>query len=75
MSYIRRRKIAFEKHFLVQELMPNPKELTFFDPGTLALIDRLLPELAEQRLAAMDAAGIHHSISNQTRVSGDVKWF
>ena len=65
-SAVRRGKIALEEHFSIRDLMPNAKELTFFDPDTLALIDPLLPELAEQRLAAMDAAGIQLSVLSQT---------
>ena len=65
-SAVRRGKIALEEHYSIQELLPNSKELTFFDPDTLALIEPLLPELAERRLAAMDAAGIQLSVLSQT---------
>lgn len=59
-------KIALEEHFSIQELLPTPEELEFFDPQVLGVIEPLLPELAERRLANMDKAGIEIAVLSQT---------
>ena len=60
------RKIALEEHFSIEELLPTSAELEFFDPQLLGVIEPLLPELAEQRLANMDKAGIEIAVLSQT---------
>ena len=59
-------KIALEEHFSIRELLPTSEELEFFDPQVLGVIEPLLPELAEQRLANMDKAGIEIAVLSQT---------
>ena len=59
-------KIALEEHFSIQELLPTPAELEFFDPQVLNRIEPLLPELADRRLTAMDQAGIEIAVLSQT---------
>ena len=59
-------KIALEEHFSIRELLPTSMELEFFDPQVLDVIESLLPELAEQRLANMDKAGIEIAVLSQT---------
>ena len=59
-------KIALEEHFSIRELLPTSEELEFFDPQVLDVIESLLPELAEQRLANMDKAGIEIAVLSQT---------
>ena len=59
-------KIALEEHFSIRELLPTSEELEFFDPQVLGEIEPLLPELAEQRLAHMDKAGIEIAVLSQT---------
>ena len=59
-------KIALEEHFSIGELLPTSEELEFFDPQVLRAIEPLLPELAEQRLAHMDKAGIEIAVLSQT---------
>ena len=59
-------KIALEEHFSIGELLPTSAELEFFDPQVLSEIEPLLPELAEQRLANMDKAGIEIAVLSQT---------
>ena len=61
-----RTKIALEEHFSIQELLPTPAELEFFDPQVLNRIEPLLPELADRRLTAMDRAGIEIAVLSQT---------
>ena len=55
-------KIALEEHFSIRELLPTSEELEFFDPQVLGAIEPLLPELAEERLANMDKAGIEIAV-------------
>ncbi|QNI71379.1 amidohydrolase family protein [Cyanobium sp. NS01] len=59
-------KIALEEHFSAPGLEPTINEVAFFDPGVLAGIEAALPELAEQRLLAMDRAGIAIAVLSQT---------
>ena len=59
-------KIALEEHFSIRELLPTSEELEFFDPQVLDVIESLLPELAEKRLANMDKAGIEIAVLSQT---------
>ena len=59
-------KIALEEHFSIRELLPTSAELEFFDPQLLGAIEPLLPELAEQRLANMDKAGVEIAVLSQT---------
>lgn len=59
-------KIALEEHFSTEKLLPTTEELAFFDPKVLRAIEPLLPELAEQRLANMDKAGIEIAVLSQT---------
>ena len=59
-------KIALEEHFSIGELLPTSAELEFFDPQLLGVIEPLLPELAEKRLAHMDKAGIEIAVLSQT---------
>ena len=59
-------KIALEEHFSIRELLPTSEELEFFDPQVLGVIEPLLPELAEKRLANMDKAGIEIAVLSQT---------
>ena len=59
-------KIALEEHFSIRQLLPTSEELEFFDPKVLGEIEPLLPELAEQRLAHMDKAGIEIAVLSQT---------
>ena len=59
-------KIALEEHFSIGDLLPTSEELEFFDPQVLGEIEPLLPELAEQRLAHMDKAGIEIAVLSQT---------
>ena len=59
-------KIALEEHFSIGELLPTSAELEFFDPQFLGVIEPLLPELAEKRLAHMDKAGIEIAVLSQT---------
>ena len=59
-------KIALEEHFSIRELLPTSMELEFFDPQVLDVIESLLPELAEKRLANMDKAGIEIAVLSQT---------
>ena len=59
-------KIALEEHFSIRELLPTSEALEFFDPQVLDVIEPLLPELAETRLANMDNAGIEIAVLSQT---------
>ncbi len=59
-------KIALEEHFSIQDLLPTAKELSFFDPKFLDVIEPLLPELAEKRLNHMNSAGIEIAVLSQT---------
>ena len=59
-------KIALEEHFSIGDLLPTSEELEFFDPQVLGAIEPLLPELAEERLANMDKAGIEIAVLSQT---------
>ncbi|WP_115072011.1 amidohydrolase family protein [Synechococcus sp. UW179B] len=59
-------KIALEEHFSIRELLPTSMEFEFFDPQVLDVIESLLPELAEKRLANMDKAGIEIAVLSQT---------
>ena len=59
-------KIALEEHFSIGDLLPRSEELEFFDPQVLGVIEPLLPELAEKRLANMDKAGIEIAVLSQT---------
>ena len=59
-------KIALEEHFSIGELLPTSAELEFFDPEVLGVMEPLLPELAEKRLANMDKAGIEIAVLSQT---------
>ena len=59
-------KIALEEHFSIGDLLPTSEELEFFDPQVLGVIEPLLPELAEKRLANMDKAGIEIAVLSQT---------
>lgn len=58
--------IALEEHFAAPGLLPDAEDVAFFDPEQLAQIDRLLPELADQRLTAMNQAGIQIAVLSQT---------
>lgn len=58
--------IALEEHFAAPGLLPNANDVAFFDPEQLAKIDRLLPDLANQRLSAMNQAGIRIAVLSQT---------
>ncbi len=58
--------IALEEHFAAPGLLPEATEVSFFDPDQLVAIERLLPELAEERLRAMDEAGIQIAVLSQT---------
>ena len=59
-------KIALEEHFSIRELLPTSEALEFFDPQVLDVIEPLLLELAETRLANMDNAGIEIAVLSQT---------
>jgi len=59
-------KIAPEEHFSGPDLQPSINDVAFFDPQVLGSIEAALPEFAEQRLLAMDRAGISIAVLSQT---------
>ena len=59
-------KIALEEHFCAPGLEPSIKDVAFFDPEVLRSIELALPEVSEQRLKAMDSAGISIQVLSQT---------
>lgn len=59
-------KIALEEHFSGPDLQPSINDVAFFDPQVLGSIEAALPEFAEQRLLAMDRAGISIAVLSQT---------
>ncbi|NBR44325.1 MAG: hypothetical protein EBT85_04530 [Synechococcaceae bacterium WB5_2B_268] len=59
-------KIALEEHFCAPGLEPSIKDVAFFDPEVLHKIELALPEVSEQRLKAMDSAGISIQVLSQT---------
>ncbi|MCP9771432.1 amidohydrolase [Synechococcus sp. Tobar12-5m-g] len=59
-------KIALEEHFSAPRLQPSIKDVAFFDPEVLRAIEVALPEFQDQRLRAMDQAGISIAVLSQT---------
>lgn len=59
-------KIPLEEHFSAPKLQPSIKDVAFFDPEVLRAIEVALPEFQDQRLRAMDQAGISIAVLSQT---------
>ncbi|MCP9848239.1 amidohydrolase family protein [Cyanobium sp. Morenito 9A2] len=59
-------KVALEEHFTAPGLEPSINDVAFFDPDVLRTIEVALPEFSDQRLKAMDLAGISLSVLSQT---------
>ncbi|NBQ21223.1 MAG: amidohydrolase [Synechococcaceae bacterium WB6_3B_236] len=59
-------KIALEDYFCAPGLEPSIKDVAFLDPDVLRSIEVALPAVSEQRLKAMDSAGISIQVLSQT---------